>query len=161
MTTPYRSYVQNSSMNKQETTAIHSSSQQGVNSFNQRESLSTTDQLARSHSHPPAEPCIDDSKRWHTSPVNRMCASTVPQELWTDPGSTIQGWWLQVFDSLIKSLLSALWLVDDSAAVSLRYVLTRDRMTTFCVFQLVPSVVLPCHLMVGACALMDIANLKT
>ena len=33
---------------------------------------------------------------------------------------------------------------DDSAAVSLRYVLTRDRMTTFFgVFQLVPSVVLP------------------
>ena len=34
-------------------------------------------------------------------------------------------------------------MVDDSAAVSLRYVLTRDRMTTFYVFQLVPSVVLP------------------
>ena len=42
-----------------------------------------------------------------------------------------------------KSLLSALWLVNDSAAVSLRYVLTRDRMTIFCDFQLVPSVVLP------------------
>ena len=62
---------------------------------------------------------------------------------------------------LIKSLLSALWLVDDSAAVSLRYVLTRDRMTTFFVFfQLEPSVVLPavlpCHLMVDTCALLDI-----
>ena len=43
-----------------------------------------------------------------------------------------------------------------ASAVSLRYVLTRDLMTTFCVFQLVPSVVLPCHLMVVACALMDI-----
>ena len=31
----------------------------------------------------------------------------------------------------IFPLLSALWLVDDSAAVSLRYVLTRDRMTIF------------------------------
>ena len=50
---------------------------------------------------------------------------------------------LECFSCFIKSLLSALWLVDDSAAVSLRYVLTRDRMTTFCVFQLVPSVVLP------------------
>ena len=40
-------------------------------------------------------------------------------------------------------LLSALWLVDDSAAVSLRCVLTRDRMTNFFVFQLVPAVVLP------------------
>ena len=29
-------------------------------------------------------------------------------------------------------LLSALWLVDHSAAVSLCYVLTRDRMTIFC-----------------------------
>ena len=43
----------------------------------------------------------------------------------------------------VKSLLSALWLLDDNAAVSLRHVLTRDRLTTFCVFQLVPSVVLP------------------
>ena len=43
----------------------------------------------------------------------------------------------------IKSLLSALWSVDDSANVSLRYVLTRDPMTIFCVFQLVPFVVLP------------------
>ena len=41
------------------------------------------------------------------------------------------------------SLLSALWLVDDSAAVSLRCVWTRDRMTTFLCLQLVPSVVLP------------------
>ena len=51
---------------------------------------------------------------------------------------------LACFTCFIKSLLSGLWLVDDSAAVSLRYVLTRDRMTTFfCVFQLVLSVVLP------------------
>ena len=51
---------------------------------------------------------------------------------------------LECFSYFIKSLLPALWLVDDSAAVSLRYVLTRDRMTTFFgVFQLVPSVVLP------------------
>ena len=63
---------------------------------------------------------------------------------------------LECFSCFIKSLLSALWLVDDSAAVSLRYVLTRDRMPIFCVFQLVPSVVLPCHLMVDTCALMDI-----
>ena len=33
----------------------------------------------------------------------------------------------------IKSLLSALWLVDDSDAVSLRYVLTLD--DDFCVFS--------------------------
>ena len=39
-----------------------------------------------------------------------------------------------------KSLHSALWLVDDNAAVSLRYVLTRDWMTMFGVFQLVPFV---------------------
>ena len=50
---------------------------------------------------------------------------------------------LECFSCFINSLLSALWLVDDSAAVSLRYVLTRDRMTIFCVFQFVPSVVLP------------------
>ena len=51
---------------------------------------------------------------------------------------------LECFSCFIKSLLSALWLVDDNAAVSLRYVLTRDRTTTFFfVFQLVPSVVLP------------------
>ena len=51
---------------------------------------------------------------------------------------------LECFSCFIKSLLSALWLVDDSAAVSLRYVLPRDRMTTFFVFfQLVSSVVLP------------------
>ena len=50
---------------------------------------------------------------------------------------------LECFSCFIKSLLSALWLVDDSAAVSLRYVLTRDRMTTFLCFQLAPSVVLP------------------
>ena len=50
---------------------------------------------------------------------------------------------LECFFFFHKSLLSALWLVDDSAAVSLRYVLTRDRMTDFfCVFQSVPSVVL-------------------
>ena len=44
---------------------------------------------------------------------------------------------LECFSCFIKSLLSALWLVDDSVAVSLRHVLTRERMTTFCVFQLV------------------------
>ena len=43
----------------------------------------------------------------------------------------------------IKSLLSALWLVNDSAAVSLRYVLTRDWMTIFVFFSKVPFVVLP------------------
>ena len=45
---------------------------------------------------------------------------------------------LECFSCFIKSLLSALWLVDDSAAVSLRYVLTRDWMAIFCVFQFVP-----------------------
>ena len=33
------------------------------------------------HSHPPAEPCIDDSKRWHSSPTNRMCARAESGEL--------------------------------------------------------------------------------
>ena len=55
-------------------------------------------------------------------------------------------------------LLSALWLVDDSAAVSLRYVSTRDRMTIF--FSVssfcCSSCCLPCHLMVDTCALTDI-----
>ena len=32
----------------------------------------------------------------------------------------------------IFPLLSALWLVDDSAAVVLRHVWTRDRMLSFC-----------------------------
>ena len=50
---------------------------------------------------------------------------------------------MDCFSCFIQSLLSALWLVDDSAAVSLRYVWTRDWMTTFLSFQLVPSVVLP------------------
>ena len=50
---------------------------------------------------------------------------------------------LECFSCFIHSLLSALWLVDDCAAVSLRYVWTRDWMTTFLSFQLVPSVVLP------------------
>ena len=49
---------------------------------------------------------------------------------------------LESFSCFIKSLLSALWLVDDSAAVSLRYVLTRDRMTTFMCFLVSSSVVL-------------------
>ena len=40
----------------------------------------------------------------------------------------------------IFSLLSALWLVDDSTAVVLRYVLTRDRMMSFC-FSVSSSVV--------------------
>ena len=65
----------------------------------------------------------------------------------------------ECFSSFIKSLLSALWLVDDSAAVSLRYVLTRDRMTTFC-FSVssfcCSSCRLPCHLTVDTCALMDV-----
>ena len=58
---------------------------------------------------------------------------------------------LECFSCFIKSLLSALWLVDDSAAVSLRYVLRRDWMTIFCVFQLVPSVVLPAVFLVISC----------
>ena len=60
----------------------------------------------------------------------------------------------------IKSLLSALWLVNDSAAVSLRHVLTRDRMTTFLCFSVssfcCSSCCLPCHLFVDTCALMEI-----
>ena len=66
---------------------------------------------------------------------------------------------LECFSRFI-TLLSALWLVDDSAAVSLRYVLTRDRMTTFLCFSVgsfcSSSCCLPCHLMVDTCALMDI-----
>ena len=50
------------------------------------------------------------------------------------------GMLLMFLSSLCFQLL---WLVEDSAAVTLRYVLTRDRMTIFCVFQLVPFVVLP------------------
>ena len=65
----------------------------------------------------------------------------------------------ECFSCFIKFLLSALWLVDDSAAFSLRYVLTRDRMTIFC-FSVssfcCSSCCLPCHLMVDTCALMDI-----
>ena len=38
---------------------------------------------------------------------------------------------MSLVNANIFSLLSALWLVDDSAAVSLRYVLTRDRMMSF------------------------------
>ena len=45
---------------------------------------------------------------------------------------------LDCFSFFNKSLLSALWLVNDSAAVRLRYALTRGRMTIFCVFQFVP-----------------------
>ena len=60
----------------------------------------------------------------------------------------------------IKSLLSALWLDDDSAAVSLRYVLTRDQMTTFLCFSVssfcCSSCCLPCHLLVDTCALVYI-----
>ena len=67
--------------------------------------------------------------------------------------------WLSSFvNANIFPLLSALWLVDDRAAVSLRYVLTRDRMTIFC-FS-VSSSVLPAvfliSLMVDTSALMDI-----
>ena len=69
---------------------------------------------------------------------------------------TIDGLGMLLF--FFKSLLSALWL--DSAAVSLRYVLTRDWMTIFCVFSVssfcCSSCCLPCHFMVGTCALMDI-----
>ena len=54
----------------------------------------------------------------------------------------------------------SVWLVDDSAAVSLRYVLTRDWMTIFLCFSVCSfcgsSCCLPCHLMVDTCALMDI-----
>ena len=50
---------------------------------------------------------------------------------------------LECFSCFVKSLLPALWLFDDFAAVCLRYVLTCDRMTIFCVFQFVLSVVLP------------------
>ena len=56
----------------------------------------------------------------------------------------------ECFSSVIKSrecqhfpLLSALWLVDDSAAVVLRYVLTRDRMMSFLNFSVSSSVVHP------------------
>ena len=42
------------------------------------------------------------------------------------------GMLLMFFD---KSLLSALWLVNDNAAVSLRCVLTRDRITIFVFFS--------------------------
>ena len=38
---------------------------------------------------------------------------------------------MSLANACIYPLLSALWLVDDSAAVSLRYVLTRDRMMSF------------------------------
>ena len=60
----------------------------------------------------------------------------------------------------IFSLLSALSLVDDSAAVSLRYVLTRDRMMFlgefFTEFFCCSSCCLPCLLMADTSALMDI-----
>ena len=62
---------------------------------------------------------------------------------------------LECFSCFIKSLLSALWVVDDSAAVSLRYVLTSDRMTIFCVFQLVPSVVRPALMDIRTSQVMD------
>ena len=52
------------------------------------------------------------------------------------------------------SLLSALWLVDDSAAVSLRYVLTRDWMTTLMFFSWFLLSSLSSH--GDKCALMDI-----
>ena len=60
-------------------------------------------------------------------------------------------------------LFSALWLVDDRAAVSLRHVWTRDRMLSFLrIFSVSSSVVhpavYPCHLMVVTCALMDISS---
>ena len=49
----------------------------------------------------------------------------------------------RVVNANIFPLLSALWLVDDSAAVSLRYVLTRDRMMSFRKFSVSSSVVDP------------------
>ena len=67
---------------------------------------------------------------------------------------------MSLVNANIFSLLSALWLVDDSAAVSLRYVLTRDRMMSFgdffSEFFCCSSCCLPCLLMVDTCALMDI-----
>ena len=58
----------------------------------------------------------------------------------------------------IFPLLSALWLADDSAAVSLRYVLTRDQMMSFGIFSVNSSVVHSAVflVMVDTCALMDI-----
>ena len=50
---------------------------------------------------------------------------------------------LECFQCFYQVSAFSSWSVDDSAAVSLRYVLTRDRLTIFCVFQLVPFVVLP------------------
>ena len=38
---------------------------------------------------------------------------------------------MSLVNAHIFPLLSALWLVDDSAAVSLRYVLARDQMVSF------------------------------
>ena len=38
---------------------------------------------------------------------------------------------MSLVNANIFALHSALWLVDDSAAVSLRYVFTRDRMMSF------------------------------
>ena len=38
---------------------------------------------------------------------------------------------MNLVNANIFPLISALWLVDDSAAVSLRYVLTPDRMMSF------------------------------
>ena len=65
------------------------------------------------------------------------------------------GMLLMFLSSLCFQLL---WLVEDSAAVTLRYVLTRDWMTVFVFFSYFccSSCCLPCHLMVDTCALMDI-----
>ena len=78
LTTPCGSCVQYSSMNLQATSAIVCSLQQVVNPSDTRKSVSTTDQLAWSHSLHPSESCIDGSKRWHTSPTKRMCARMEP-----------------------------------------------------------------------------------
>ena len=48
----------------------------------------------------------------------------------------------------VSAFISALWLVDDSAAVSLRHVLTRDRMTMFRVCPVSSFLVLPAAFLV-------------
>ena len=80
---------------REKPSATHSSSQQRVNPSDKRECEhdGPTGMEPQSSS---CRTCIDDSKRWHTSPTNRMCAPTESGELWTDPGSKIQGWWLQL-----------------------------------------------------------------
>ena len=70
--------------------------------------------------------------------------------------------WFLTGSSYIFTLFSALCLVDDSAAVGLCHVWTRDRMMSlgifFRLFFCCSSCCLPCHLMVDTCALMDIGT---